>query len=274
MTPAIGAEVLGVDLATDLDDPGVFAAIEQAFLAHHVLVFRDQPLTPAAHKAFGRRFGELHVHPSRRRPDFAGDREIFPVRADENTVLNNGGLWHADVTCDAVPPLGSVLRLTETPAHGGDTLFANMHLAFEQLSQPLRDMLAGLHAEHDQRLDVSRYGIEVPADVELPKSVHPVVVAHPDTGRPLLFVNRAFTTRIVELAPDESQALLALLFDRIASNPAMQCRVSWQPDTVVLWDNRCTQHFAVWDYKPLRRTGERVTIRATSAPQPWKQATS
>ena len=110
LTPAIGAEVHGLDLASDLD-PEVFDRVHEAFLEHHVLVFRGQSLSREQHKAVGRRFGELHVHPSRRRAGFEGDPEVFPVRADHDTVLNNGGLWHADVTCDEVPPLGSLLQI-------------------------------------------------------------------------------------------------------------------------------------------------------------------
>ena len=266
LTPAIGAEIRGIDLTTDLDDPAVEAAVRAAFLEHHVLVFRDQELTREAHKSFGRRFGELHVHPSNKRPNFTGDPEIFRVKSDENTVLNNGGLWHADVTCELRPPLGSMLLLTEAPSHGGDTLFANMHLAYETLSEPIRDLLDGLHAVHDQALDYARYGIEIPADTTLPRSTHPVVVRHPETGRRLLFVNRAFTDHIVELRRPESDALLSMLYDHIAGSPSLQCRVQWQPGTLVFWDNRCTQHYAVWDYRPQRRAGERVTIMADTAP--------
>lgn len=266
LTPAIGAEVTGIDLAADLDDD-TFAVVHDAFLGHHVLVFRDQRLTRADHKAIGRRFGELHVHPSRRRPGFEGDPEIFPVRADEETVLNNGGLWHADVTCDAIPPLGSLLLLTEAPASGGDTLFANMHVAFETLSGPLRRMLTELDAVHDQRQDVANYRIEVPPGVELPRATHPVVVGHPETGRPLLFVNRAFTTHVEGLSVAESRALLDLLFDHIAAGVEFQCRVRWEPGTLVMWDNRCTQHYAVWDYRPQRRCGERVTVAGRERPR-------
>lgn len=266
LTPAIGAEVHGLDLASDLD-PEVFDRVHEAFLEHHVLVFRGQSLSREQHKAVGRRFGELHVHPSRRRAGFEGDPEVFPVRADHDTVLNNGGLWHADVTCDEVPPLGSLLLLTEAPASGGDTLFANMHLALETLSAPMQRLLIELDAVHDQRQDVANYRIDVPPEVELPRSTHPVVVAHPDTGRPLLFVNRAFTTHIEGVTPAESQALLDLLFDHIAGGVGFQCRVRWEPGTMVLWDNRCTQHFAVWDYRPQRRCGERVTISGTTPPR-------
>ncbi|MEM7094613.1 MAG: TauD/TfdA family dioxygenase [Actinomycetota bacterium] len=265
IAPTVGAEISGLS-AEMLDDDNVIAEVHAAFVEHHVLVFRDLALDRESHKALGRRFGELHVHPSRRAPDFPGDREIFSVRADENTTLNNGGLWHADVTCDEIPPLGSLLRLTEQPGHGGDTLFANMHAAFESLSTPMQTFLETLTALHDQQLDVERYRIAMPDDHAWVRNVHPVVVRHPVTGRKLLYVNRAFTRSIVELNPAESRALLDLLCDHIADTHRFQCRVRWEPDTLVLWDNRCVQHYAVWDYFPQRRVGERVTIAATSRP--------
>ena len=266
LTPSIGAEVLGVELATDLSDPSVVNEIEKAFLAHHVLVFRDQQLTLEQHKAFGRLFGPLHVHPTQRHADYEGDREIFPVEADETTSLNNGGLWHSDVSCDEMPPLGSMLLLKEAPIHGGDTLFANMHLAYETLSEPIRRMIDGLSAEHDQRQDIGHYGYEPVAGVDYPRHVHPLVVAHPETNRQLLFANPAFTTKIDGLALRESKAILEMLHEHTANSPAIQCRVRWAPGTLTFWDNRCVQHYAVWDYRPQRRIGERVTIASTTLP--------
>ncbi|MEM7271510.1 MAG: TauD/TfdA family dioxygenase [Actinomycetota bacterium] len=265
ITPALGAEVTGVDLAalgqTDAD------RIDRAFADHHVLVFRDQALDREQHKAFGRRFGELHVHPSKRHLGAKGDPEIFTVKTDDRSVRNNGGRWHMDVSCEEVPPLGSILLLTEAPPHGGDTLFANMHLAFETLSAPVRELLVGLTARHDGLQDLRWYGIEPAPGQTYPAWSHPVVVDHPDSGRPVLFVNQAFTSGIEELSTAESDAMLGLLFRHIADNPAIQCRVRWQPGTLTMWDNRCTQHYAVWDYAPHPRRGERVTIAGTEAPR-------
>jgi taurine dioxygenase len=266
ITPSVGAEIRGVDLATQLGDPNVVSILEQAFLDHHVLVFRDQELTRSQHKDFGRLFGPLHVHPTQRGADYEGDREIFPIEADETTVLNNGGLWHSDVSCDAVPPLGSMLLLKEAPAQGGDTLFANMHLAYESLSEPIREMIDGLDALHDRRQDLSHYGLEPRLGIDYPASVHPIVVTHPETGRRLLFVNPAFTTKINGLSSRESDAILRMLYDHTANNPSIQCRVRWEPGTLTFWDNRCVQHYAVWDYRPQRRIGERVTIASDVAP--------
>ncbi|MGH1487798.1 MAG: TauD/TfdA dioxygenase family protein [Acidimicrobiales bacterium] len=268
ITPSIGAEIDGIDLANDLHDPSIVASIRAAFLEHHVLVFRDQELSPEQHKDFARRFGSLHIHPSQRRPGATGDPEIFVVEADEKTVLNNGGLWHTDVSCDEIPPLGSMLLLTDAPADGGDTLFTNMHVAFETLSEPIRHMLEGLWAHHDQRQDLRRYGHEPRAGVDYPSTRHPVVVAHPETGRPTLFVNAAFTTHIEGLSSAESRAVLDLLYNHIAGNPVAQCRVKWQPGTLTFWDNRSTQHYAVWDYFPQHRRGERVTISGETRPKP------
>ena len=266
LTPSIGAVVHGVDLAHDLQDPAIEAAVKQAFLDHQVLVFRNQELSREQHKDFGRRFGPLHVHPSQRHDGYDGDREIFPVEADETTVLNNGGLWHSDVSCDAMPPLGSMLLLKEAPASGGDTLFANMYVAYETLSEPIRTMIDGLDAVHDMRQDIRHYDMEPRPGVEYPQTAHPLVVAHPETGRRLLFCNPAFTSHIVGLCKRESKAILEMLFDHTANNPKLHCRVQWEPGTLTFWDNRCVQHYAVWDYRPQLRIGERVTIASTVAP--------
>lgn len=268
LTPTIGAEVLGVDLAADLAEPKTVEAIRSAFVRHHVLVFRDQRLDRGQHKAFGRLFGDLDIHPSRRGTDVE-DPEIFVVRADEGSRLNNGGLWHTDLSCNEVPPLGSMLLLTQAPPHGGDTLYADMHRAYETLSTPMRELLLGLTAVHDQRRDIARYGYEPKPDVEYPVNSHPVVIAHPKTGAPTLYVNRAFTTRIEQLSELESDRLLGLLFDHIAGDPTLHCRVRWEPGTLTFWDNLSCQHYAVWDYWPNVREGERVTIGGHASPMPF-----
>ncbi|MGI9614398.1 MAG: TauD/TfdA dioxygenase family protein [Acidimicrobiales bacterium] len=267
ITPDLGAELPDVSLASVVDDVDLFAQVRAALLTHHVLVFRDQELDREQHKAFGRLFGRLHVHPSKRGPDAKGDPEIFSVRADDKTTKNNGGRWHSDVSCDDIPPLGSILHLTEAPARGGDTLFANMHGAYETLSEPIRDLLAGLEARHDGLQDLRWYGYEPEPGFSYPATTHPVVIAHPDTGRPLLFVNEAFTSHLVGLADHESDAILSMLFSHIARTPSLQCRVRWEPGTVVFWDNRSVQHFAVWDYRPQVRRGERVTVCGTERPR-------
>ncbi len=264
LTPAIGAEVHGVDLG-ELDDATI-RQIREAFLAHHVLVFRDQSLDRDQHKAIGRLFGDLHIHPSKRTLGAKGDPEIFTVKTDENSVHNNGGRWHMDVSCEEMPPLGSMLLLTEAPPFGGDTLFANMHLAYETLSDPIKELLIKLTARHDGLQDLRWYGVEPKPGQTYPAHSHPVVVRHAETGRPLLFVNEAFTSHIEGLSGAESDALLKMLFTHISGSPSLQCRVRWEPGTLTFWDNRCTQHLAVWDYAPHIRRGERVTIAAATAP--------
>jgi len=258
LTPSIGCEVQGVDLRKEFT-PDQRDALRQLFLQRSVLVFRDQQLDRQQHKAFAGLFGELHTHPSR--IDSKGDKHIFKVRADADSRLNNGGLWHSDLSCETQPPLGSALLLHELPTGGGgDTLFVNMCDLFAELSVPMQAFLRGLTAWHDGRKDLRNYGIALEPGATYPQANHPVVVRHSQTNRELLLVNSAFTERINELSAVESSALLKLLFARISGAVRCQCRVRWEPGTLVLWDNRNTQHNAVWDYFPQSRYGERVSI--------------
>ena len=258
LTPSIGCEVKGWDLreAITLEAADELRAL---FADRAVLVFRDQTLDREQHKAFARHFGELHTHPSRR--DTRGDPHIFKVQADANSTLNNGGVWHSDLSCETNPPLGSALLLHELPdGGGGDTLFSNMCDVFEHLSPAMQDLLRGLTAWHDIRRDLRQYGIAPIPGKSYPQAHHPVVVNHPVSKRELLLVNRAFTERLNELESQESDAVLSFLFARIAQDVRAQCRVRWEPGTLVVWDNRSTQHNAVWDYFPNSRYGERVSI--------------
>jgi taurine dioxygenase len=257
LTPAIGAEVSGVDLRGPLSEIE-FRAISSALLENLVIFFRGQLLSPAEHKVFGRRFGKLHIHPA---PlgILDGDPEVIIVEAHENTHRIAGETWHSDVSCDAEPPMGSILHLTEVPPIGGDTLFANMYAAYEALSPSMRGFLSGLTAIHDGARNYEGRATASERRPEYPRAEHPVVRTHPVTGRQVLFVNRMFTTRIVQLKRNESDALLELLY-RHLENPEFQCRFRWQPNSVAFWDNRCVQHQALWDYYPHRRYGHRVTI--------------
>lgn len=258
LTPVIGAEVEGVDLAGDLSNRQ-FAEVRRAFLEHHVLVFRDQRLDAEDHKRFGRRFGRLHVHPLQAMRE--GDKERLEIKASKDSKFVAGEGWHSDVTCDAEPPMGSMLYLETTPSigFGGDTLFANMHLAYQMLSAPMRTFLETLTAVHDGAIPwVQGYGYR--PNQEFQVNEHPVVVRHPETGRKVLYVNRGFTSHIPQLARFESAALLEMLYRHIETQPALACRVRWTPNTLVFWDNRCTQHQAIWDYYPLDRAGHRVSI--------------
>ena len=266
LTPHLGAEVLDLRIAEIATDPELAASVRDAFDEHRVLLFRNQQIDREQHKAFGRIFGALHVHPSKASLGAGGDPELFTVRTRDGTTHVNGGRWHMDVSCEPAPPAASILRLLTGPTVGGDTVFANMHLAFELLSAPIRELLMHLRADHDGLQDLRWYGVEPKPGQTYPSATHPAVTAHPRTGRPTLFVNEAFTARFTDLSTLESDALLRMLFDHIARNPALHCRVTWQPDTIVMWDNLAVQHHAVWDYVPSERRGERVSVLADSPP--------
>jgi taurine dioxygenase len=259
LAPNIGAEVEGLDLAQPLGAAQV-QIVRDALLEHLVLFFRDQNLTPAEHKAFAQRFGSLHIHPA---PlgIFDGDPEIIIVQADENSQRIAGELWHSDVSCDAEPPMASVLHLKVTPPIGGDTLFANMYAAYDALSISMQRFLSELTAIHDGRRNYDGRPTSPMRSKDFPRAEHPVVRIHPETGRSVLFVNRMFTNRIVQLKEEESAALLEMLYRHI-ERPEFQCRFRWRPNSVAFWDNRCVQHLALWDYFPHRRYGHRVTIAA------------
>lgn len=257
LTPVIGAEIEGVDLSLPLRNEA-FQAVHDALMENLVVFFRGQTMDHGQQKAFGRLFGELHVHPAA--PSVPGHPEVMRIHADANSTFVNGEGWHSDVSCDAEPPMGSVLHMRVLPEVGGDTLFANMYAAFEALSGPMRGMLAGLTAVHDgEGLYRGRYGTDDRGRV-YPRAVHPVVRTHPVTGRQALFVNSFFTTRIVELGKGESDALLAFLFRHIET-PEFSCRFRWARDSVAFWDNRAAQHHALWDYFPETRSGTRVTVK-------------
>jgi taurine dioxygenase len=265
LTPHIGAEVSGVDLSKPLSNEQ-FSEVYQAWLDWKVLVFRDQHLDREQHKAFARRFGRLHVHPMQH--SYGGDPEILTVKTTKESKYTAGNGWHTDVTCDEIPPLGSMLYIKETPeCGGGDTLFADMYLAYELLSDTFRGMLEGLVAVHDGALPyLGGYGVRPPEGQSYPKHEHPLVVTHPETGRKVLYVNSGFTSHIKGLAPWESKLILNGLFDFIAREVRLPCRVRWEPNTLTFWDNRCTQHHAVWDYYPHSRYGERVSIVGEQRP--------
>ncbi|HUR02933.1 MAG TPA: TauD/TfdA family dioxygenase [Nonomuraea sp.] len=255
----IGAEVRGADLR-DVSEAQL-AEIRQALADHLVLVFRDQTLDQAQHKAFGRQFGELHCHPMNLARGDANP-EILEIKADKASKYVAGEGWHSDVTCDAEPPMGSLLYITEMPEAGvgGDTLFANMYLAYDLLSDPMKAMLQGLTAIHDGAIPYQGSYKAKPPEGGFPRSEHPVVTRHPVTGRKVLFVNPGFTSHIVQLSRHESKAVLDMLYRVIEVTPALVCRMPWTPNSLVFWDNRCTQHHSVWDYYPFNRYGQRVTV--------------
>ncbi|WP_031464284.1 TauD/TfdA dioxygenase family protein [Sciscionella sediminilitoris] len=258
ITPILGAEVTGVDLATELSATQI-AELRAAFLDNHVLVFRDQHITEEQQKRFAEHFGQPRpVNP----PPEHGDPHVLELNTDPKSENVAGNGWHADGTCDEEPSLGSMLYITEVPegGSGGDTLFANMHLAYEMLSPALRAMLDELTALHDGGLPYRELGLTPPEGHIVHVNDHPVVVRHPDTDRRLLYVNPAYTVRLNELAADESRAVLDLLYAVVARRPVLQCRVRWAPNTLVFWDNRSVQHHATYDYYPFARYGKRVAI--------------
>jgi taurine dioxygenase len=259
LTPIIGAEIGGVDLSGPLSGAQQ-DEIRRALAENLVVFFRDQKLTPDQHVAFGRLFGDLHVHPAA--PHAEGRPELMIVHADAESTRANGEDWHTDVSCDAEPPMASILRITRCPPSGGDTLFASMYAAYDALSERMKAYLDGLTAVHDgehvYRGTYANFGVaDKPA---YPRSEHPVVRTHPVTGRKALYVNRIFTTRIVGLPRDESDAVLAFLLAH-AESPLWQCRFRWRPDSMAFWDNRSVQHRAMWDYWPHTRSGFRVTVK-------------
>jgi taurine dioxygenase len=266
LTPHLGAEIRGLDLSQPLAEAALLE-VEQAFRDWMVLVFREQTLTREQHKAFARHFGRLHTHPLHSSGKGTSDPEILPVVTTADSPYTAGDAWHTDVTCDEIPPLGSMLYIRETPeCGGGDTLYANMVLAWELLSEPMQNFLEPLEAVHDGAIPyVGAYGTKPPKE-GYPRHRHPVMTRHPETGRQILYVNSGFTSHIVGLSPKESRALLDLLYRHIAETPRLHCRVVWEPGTLTFWDNRCTQHHAVWDYYPHSRRGERVSVVGEKRP--------
>ncbi|MBI1196573.1 MAG: taurine dioxygenase [Phenylobacterium sp.] len=264
ISPHIGAEIRGLDLGNLTG--AQLADIRQAWADWMVLVFRDQSLTRDQHKAFAHNFGRPHIHPMNvHRPD--QDPEILVVKTTAKSPYTAGEGWHTDVSCDAIPPLGSALYITETPeCGGGDTLFANMYMACEMLSPAMRAFLAPLNAVHDGAAPYVGSYKSTPPEGGYPRHEHPVITRHPDTGREVLYVNSGFTTKISGLHPWESRALLDAFFNLLKNEPKLHCRVRWEPGTLTLWDNRCTQHHSVWDYYPFSRYGERVSVIGDEAP--------
>lgn len=259
---ALGAEIGGVDLATDLADE-VVAEIRRAWLEHLVVFFRDQPLTPDRFLAFARRIGEPVEYPFVRGLD--GHPEIIAITKLPHETVNFGGIWHSDTVYLERPPMGTLLVAREVPPYGGDTLFANMYAAYEALSPGMQRLLDGLTAVHSSALaDVSKTredrikdsGQDAGRDYE---SVHPVVRTHPETGRKALYVNVAHTARFSDMTEEESRPLLQYLFAH-AVRPEFTCRFRWRPGSLAMWDNRCAMHNPVNDYHGHLRRMHRVTL--------------
>jgi taurine dioxygenase len=263
-TPTIGAEISGIDLAAPLDEETV-GEIRHALLNHLVVFFRDQDIDREQHKAFGRRFGELHRHPG---SALAGnDDEMTRIYADGNTKIVAGEGWHSDLTCDPIPPMGSILHMQTLPEIGGDTMFCSAYAAYDGLSDKMKQYLEGLTAHHDgQRVFGPAYAARGVLKHDYPRADHPLVCRHAETGRKLLFVNPEYTSHINGMSREESSAILNYLYSQIGL-PQYSMRFRWEKHSVAFWDNRSTQHIAIWDYFPEKRSGLRVQIRGSSAPR-------
>jgi taurine dioxygenase len=261
---ALGAVVTGVDICEDLEQ-SVIDRLGELLIEHQILFFREQPISPQAQARFAARFGSLHIHP------------IYPVLPELPEILvldNHAGFlpdndnWHTDVTFSETPPLAGILAAKRTPTSGGDTMWSSCSAAYAALSEPLRRLLDGLTAQHSiaKSFPPERWQSDPAFKERYERAVakhppvrHPVVRTHPVSGRKGLFVNEGFTTHINELSAEESRALLAFLYTHSA-RPEFTVRWRWQVDDVAFWDNRVTQHYAIADYLPERRTMHRATV--------------
>ncbi|KXP01592.1 TauD/TfdA dioxygenase family protein [Tsukamurella pseudospumae] len=271
LTAHIGAQVTDVDLAQVAHDDNLFAELRALLIQHKVLFFRDQPISRADHVALARRFGELESHPVLGSdPDHPGLVRIYKDLDSDREAYENA--FHCDATWRECPPFGSVLRCVEGPDVGGDTIWVDMVAAYNALPQDVKDRIADLRARHS--IEAS-FGARLPIEqrhalhAKFPDAEHPVVRTHPDTGEKILFVN-AFATHLTnfhndanirfgfDYAPGAGDLLQYL--QRQAAVPEFQVRWRWTPDSFAIWDNRCTQHYAVQDYWPAVRRMERAGI--------------
>lgn len=270
VSPALGAEVQNIDLEAASRSPELIATIRAALIRHKVLFFRDQDISPAAHVAFARAFGELEVHPVlRHHPEHP--ELVLLERGTQHAANEN--IFHTDTTWRETPSMGSILRCVECPPAGGDTIWVNMALAYEKLPQRVKETCEGLLAMHDishafggewtqeKRRELSR---------KYPPQEHPVVRTHPESGERILYVNQGFTTHFTNydtkrerrVGSDfalEGNSLMNYLMSQ-AAIPEFQVRLKWRPNTIAFWDNRATQHYAVQDYFPATRRMMRATI--------------
>ncbi|MED3624445.1 taurine dioxygenase [Neobacillus thermocopriae] len=259
LSPIIGAEIEGIDLSKPLS-PELKEELNEALLEWKVIFFRDQKITSEQQIAFARNFGELEVHPFYQAPEDRSEEVVQFHRNQKNPGFEN--VWHHDVSFREKPAKAAVLRLIEAPPVGGDTIWADMGAAYDNLPEKVKEKIDKLQAIHDFTPSFSH--LLSPEELvkyqkKFPAVAHPVVRTHPETGRKVLFVNPSFTTRIIGIDKQESEELLNFLF-RQAHIPEYQVRFHWEPNSIAFWDNRATQHYAVSDYFPYKRIVERVTI--------------
>lgn len=266
LTGSMGAEIAGIDLSAPLSNEQL-ADIHQAFLDHLMICFRDQDLTPGAQVDLARHFGKPAIYPFLEGID--GHPEVNALIKTENDTKAFGATWHSDTSYKEHPDLGTLLYAVEVPTAGGDTLFTNAYRAYETLSPAMQEMLEGLVGIfNSDKLYGGNRAAQVGQFGEMGKAViatetfeaeHPIVRTHPETGRKALYISRAHTLRFKDMTADESTPLINYLSDHIV-RPEFQCRLRWQPGTLAIWDNRCTQHHALNDYQGQRRHMHRVTI--------------
>jgi taurine dioxygenase len=261
---ALGAEIRGVDLSRPLPKAQL-GELRRLWLEHLVLFFRDQDLDPAQFMAFAQQLGEPVEYPMVK--GIEGFPKIIEVKKLEHERAAFGAIWHSDTAYLERPPMASMLIARELPPFGGDTLFANMVLAFESLSPAMQKLLQGLRAVNSSaKADVTKTRedrVRSSGTEDAKKEFvaeHPVVRTHPETGRKALYVNPAHTVRFSGWTEEESAPLLSYLF-QVQTRPEFSCRFSWQPGSIALWDNRCAQHNPVNDYHGYRRVMHRITRR-------------
>ena len=270
LSGACGAVISGIDLAEDIDEQRL-GEVKRAVHENLVIFFRDQDMTEEQHKAFGLRFGTLNIHP--RYEPLEGHPEIFPIRKDPEHKRIVGEVWHQDLTHLEKPPLGSILYALEVPDVGGDTLFSNQYMAYETLSDGLKELLDGLIAVHDNRIQApsiakarnDNFTSKVrddPDEEDEPEMEHPVVFTHPEMGKKALYVNVSRTHRFKNMTEEESKPLLNYLFEH-SHKLEFTCRFRWEKGSVAFWDNRCLMHRALNDYPGQKRYMNRVTVDGT-----------
>lgn len=262
---SLGAEIHGVDLRQPLDDD-TYGEIKQALLDNLVIFFRDQDITPEQQIAFGRRFGDLHIHPFI--PSLKDHKEIIRLTAKSGAEgnLRLANAWHEDLSYTYDPPLLGILRSVTTPSRGGDTMWVNLYRAYDTLSDRMKEIVETLSAWHDVTKTYRRQELQSEGGGEryqqtfrkTPPALHPIVGTHPETGKKLLYVSELTTTHIEGLTAAESDAILGMLFRHIDWKE-LHCRFYWRPNCIAVWDNRCTAHYAVRDYSEPREM-HRVTV--------------
>jgi len=264
---ALGAEIAGVDLAAGVDD-ATFEEIHRAWLAHRVLFFRDQRITPAQQTAFAERFGELEAYPFiQALPDHPF---VIPIVKERDTKFNFGGGWHSDMSYQAEPVKATLLYALEVPESGGDTLFANMTAAYDALSDGMKKLLdgvrgvftaskvhgsAGLYKDADHPMDRKR-----DEDRQEARHLHPVVCTHPETGRRALYCDLPHVERLEDMSVEESEPLMRFLY-QFGTQEKFTTRFQWRVGSLAIWDNRCVQHYALNDYPGQRREMNRITVK-------------